>query len=171
MTDVRYVCHVDGRKGWSVGCAVLIPAALGVVVFSKRSPSDAGKNAVPPPRASVRFPNPWPDPPPADVAALFDDLRLGDTVGGYRVRAISPVHDARIVVDVEKNDAGFRVWVERRKPGGRVPPAKTSQYALFMVQPRPSPDAINDEDQAAVLKGLVERIRRKESSVPVPSGL
>lgn len=149
---------------------MLLAAALGIVIASSRG-SPTAKNAVPAPRVSVRFPNPWPERPPHSVAEALDGLGPGDVLAGFRVRGVSPVHESRIVVDVERGDAGFRVWIQRRDNDRRLPPAKTDKYALYVVQPRPTADAISDDDQAAVLKALAARLRRRERTVPVPVGL
>ncbi len=149
---------------------MLLAAALGVAMVSSRG-SPSAKNAVPEPRVSVRFPNPWPEPPPRGVSDALDGLTRGDNIAGFVVRAVSPVHEARIVVDVERGDVGFRVWIQRRDSGRQLPPAKTEKYALYVVQPRPTTDAIGDDDQAAVLKALAARLRRREKTVPLPAGL
>jgi hypothetical protein len=124
----------------------------------------------PPPRE--RYPNAWPDPPPADVARLLDGLGP-DTplVGRWRVRGVSPVHEKKIVVDVDRGDIGFRVWITKPESDKRLPPHKTERYVLYTSQPRPTAADVKDEDFAEVLKALGERIRRTELTAPIPAGM
>lgn len=134
----------------------------------------AASASAPSPAASVgeRFPNFWPDPPPADVRALLDGLGPGTALtGGWSVRGISPPQEQRIVIDVARGEAGFRVWVTRKGGGSGAPPAQTERYALFSVQPRPEANSVSSEDLGRVLEAVAERIRRTEQRVPAPRGL
>lgn len=119
-----------------------------------------------------RYPNPWPDPPPADVAALLDGLAPGAPLpAGFVVRGISPVHEQRIVIDVERGEAGFRVWVVQRGTDERRPPGSSEHYAVYFVQPRPTADAIDDDARREVLREVLRRIRKTEATTATPAGL
>ncbi len=156
-----------------VGFAVLgaALAIFGLVALSlvgqspPATPSAAQENE--------RFPNTWPEPPPADVSRLLDGLGPGSPlVGSWRVRGVSPVADRRIVVDVDRgNDVGFRVWLMLPETDQRLPPLRTERYVLYTAQPRPTAQAVSDEMFSEVLGALAVRIRKTEMSVPVPSGL
>lgn len=118
------------------------------------------------------YPNTWPLPPPADVARLLDGLGPGSTLTGrWKVRGVSPVHEKKIVVDVDDGAVGFRVWVMRPESDRRLPPHKTEKYVLYTSQPRPTAEAVGDDAFGEVLKALGDRIRRTENSVPIPLGL
>lgn len=155
-----------------IGCAVALAAlvALGVGAALRRSPEQAPQAQ--PSAERERFPNPWKAPPPADVAALLGGLGPATDLGaGWRVRGVSPVHEGRIVIDVERGEIGFRVWVMRRDDADKRPPARTKHYALFVVQPRPTGEAVDDEGKGHVLAALAARLRATEGRVPVPAGL
>lgn len=145
----------------------LCGGALLALAFRLSTPPD-------PPAAaeSDPFPNSWPDPPPADVAALLGGLGPGsDLGGGWRVRGVSPVLEQRIVIDVDKAGVGFRVALTTKGRDERVPPKSTARYALYTIQPRPSAEAPKDADYAAVLTAIAARVTEREGSVAVPAGL
>lgn len=161
-----------GRVGVGVGLAVLGGASLivlALVLAASPHPKAPQPSA---PTASERYPNAWPSEPPADVGALLEGLGPGAPLSGsWRVRGVSPVEDHRIVIDVDRGDAGFRVWIVRRGQDPRLPPKQTEKYALYTAQPRPSAEALDDEDYGAVLDELSARIKRTESRVAVPTGM
>lgn len=131
------------------------------------APAPAPSARVPDP-----FPNPWPAPPPADVAVLLGALGPGATLrDGWRVRGVSPVHEQRIVIDVDKSGVGFRVALKLEGRDERVPPKRTARYALYTIQPRPTADAVQDADYAAVLSAIAAVVTEREANVPVPAGL
>lgn len=149
--------------GWAlVALPVLVIVA---VVLSLRKP-EAPPTA---PVASERYPNAWPGPPPPEVARLLGDL--GPLPSGWRIRGVSPVHEQRIVVDVEKGEAGFRVAVMLKERDSRRPPKATARYALYTLQPRPTEESIQEHDYAEVLGALATRIQANEAGAPVPSGM
>lgn len=162
--------------GLIVPLVVVTTVLVGVValVAGVRSP-DGGTSvqSVPsPPTASERFPNQWPDPPAQDVALLLDGLGPGAMLDArWRVRGVSPVHDGRVVVDVDDGSLGFRVEIRRKGEGKFLPPASTERYALFTIQPRPTLEAVSDEDYREVLSALAARLRKTEGRVPTPRGL
>lgn len=157
----------NAAVGFAVlGGVALVVLALGLAV---RKPTPPAGPTVP---ADSRFPNAWPEPPPAEVAALLDGLGPGASlVGRWMVRGVSPVHEQRIVVDVDRGDAGFRVWIVKKDRDSRLPPTATGRYALYTAQPRPSVDALTEQDYAEVLGALSARLAKTETAVPVPSGM
>jgi len=119
-----------------------------------------------------RFPNEWALPPPADVAALLDGLGPGSVLeGGWRVRGVSPVVDRKIVVDVQREDIGFRVWICLHDRDSRLPPRRTGRFSIYTAQPRPTQDAVRDEDFAQVLDAIAARVRSAEARVSLPRGM
>ena len=148
---------------------VLLSGALLAPLVVGRQPREA---PAPPPVASEAYPNAWPTPPPADVAALFGGLGPGAALTPrWRVRGISPVHEQRIVLDVASGDLGFRVAVKLKERDERVPPKRTARYALYTIQPRPSAEQIQDPDYAEVLTALAAILTDREGKAPVPAGL
>jgi len=144
-----------------VGTAVLLAA---------RTPSRPAP--APLPTASERYPNAWPAPPPPDVAALLGGLGPGSTLAeGWRVRGVSPVLEQRIVIDVEKDERGFRVALVLKERDERRPPKATARYALYTLQPRPSAEALGDDDYSTVVGAIAARVEEREGSVPVPGGM
>ncbi|MBI3205137.1 MAG: hypothetical protein HYZ29_26600 [Myxococcales bacterium] len=128
--------------------------------------------AAPSASAPDLFPNPWPTPPPPDVAALLGGLGPGAALrDGWRVRGVSPVHEQRIVIDVDKSGVGFRVALMREGRDERVPPKRTARYALYTIQPRPTADAVHDADYAVVLTAIAAVVTEHEATAPVPAGL
>jgi hypothetical protein len=163
-------------RGNGVGIAVLAGAglifAVVVALALRRPPPRSTHVEGPPPIASERFPNEWPNPPPADVAALLDGLAPGASLeGGWRVRGVSPVTDGHIVIDVARGEIGFRVVIVQKGKDPRRPPAESARYALYTAQPRPAADSIKDEDYAPVLSALRARLAKTESRVATPRGM
>lgn len=149
-----------------LGLVVAMWVCIGLLCVSVSPP------VVPAPKSPERFPNTWPEPPPAEVARLLDGLGPDSPlVGRWRVRGVSPVHEKKIVVDVDRGDIGFKIWVMRPESDKRMPPHKTERYVLYTSQPRPTAESVNDEAFGEVLKALGERIRRTEMTVPTPSGM
>src|SRR5687768_16239787 len=101
------------------GFAVLGATAMLITIIVSVIRPDGARN--PPPSASAPsppdpFPNEWPHPPPADVAALLSGLGPNTPlVGRWRVRGVSPVIDGRVVLDVDRGDVGMRVWIVQRE--------------------------------------------------------
>jgi hypothetical protein len=158
--------------GWAALAAAGAIAAASVALCPRRPPPPSSHQELPPPRASEAFPNAWPDPPPADVAALLGGLAPGAVLAeGWRVRGVSPVIDGHVVVDVEKGELGFRVVLMPRDKDRRAPPAASERYALYTVQPRPSAEKIRDDDYAPVLTALRARLLANEARVAVPRGM
>jgi hypothetical protein len=121
---------------------------------------------------SSNFPNEWPDPPPPDVAALLGGLGPGMSLdAGWRVRGISPPRERRVVIDVERGEIGFRIWVTAKGAGPGAPPRETQKYALYTVQPRPAQNSVPNEEFGRVLEMVANRIAAQESRVPTPAGL
>jgi hypothetical protein len=161
----------------NLGVAFVVLGAVGLIVIavalalrpptaSRQLPNSAAPRAVDP------FPNAWPDAPPADVAALLDGLGPGaQLTARWRVRGISPVIDAKIVIDVDRGDAGFRAWIVRSDRDSRLPPKRTAKFSLYTAQPRPTAEALDDAAYAEVLAALAQRIRRTETKVAVPRGM
>lgn len=160
--------------GGLLGIAALGVWGLAAAITGAGGGSEGGSAAAesaPSPNASS-FPNEWPHPPPADVAALLGGLGPGASLdGGWRVRGISPPQQRRVVIDVERGEIGFRVWVTAKGAGPGAPPRETEQYALYTVQPRPAQSSVPNEEFGRVLENLAVRIAAQESRVPKPAGL
>ena len=119
-----------------------------------------------------RYPNPYKGPAPADVTLLLDGLVRGSKLDGdFTVRGISPPEARRVIIDVERGDLGFRIWLTRKGADERRPPASSARYALYVVQPRPSSDAITEDMKKAVLGDIKRRLKKTETSASVPAGL
>jgi hypothetical protein len=124
------------------------------------------------PRVDDSYPNTWPLPPPIDVQRLLDGLGPGSALTArWKVRGVSPVHERKIVIDVDDGGRGFRVWVMQPESDKRVPPHKTEKYVLYTSQPRPTAQSVDDAAYGEVLEALGARIRRTENQVPTPVGL
>jgi hypothetical protein len=135
-------------------------------------PRDKTDTQRPPVAAPERYPNPYKQPAPADVTLLLDGLVRGSSLdGGFSVRGVSPPEDHRVIIDVERGDVGFRVWLMRKGADSRRAPASSEHFSLYVVQPRPSAEAVTDDMKKAVLGDLKRRLKKTESQVRVPSGL
>ena len=153
-----------------IGCAavLVVGATLGAAALFWPRPDVPRANA--PAVAPERYPNPYKQPAPPDVTLLLDGLVRGASLdGGFRVRGISPPEDRRVIIDVERGDVGFRVWLMRKGADTRRPPAESEHFTLFIVQPRPTAEAVTDEMKKAVLGDLTRRLKKTETSVRVPA--
>lgn len=151
-----------------LGGVVLVVLAIVLALRGPAQPAPAASAA----SAGERFPNAWPDPPPADVAALLGGLGPGASLTeSWRVRGVSPVHEQRILVDVASGERGFRVALLLKERDPRRPPKATARYALFTLQPRPTAESLKDADYSAVLGALATLVEKNEGVVPVPAGM
>ncbi len=154
-----------------MGCTVLlflsVALAIGVAVWPDAKQQDPLTAPEP-----ERYPNPYKGPAPADVTLLLDGLVRGSKLDGdFTVRGVSPPEARRIIIDVERGDLGFRVWLTRKGADERRPPASSARYALYVVQPRPSSEAITDDMKKAVLSDIKRRLKKTEANAAVPAGL
>lgn len=154
-----------------VGCSATLLLVIGGIASNAMWPRrEAPEQAAP--ASPERYPNPYKGPAPADVTRLLDGLVRGNRLaGGFSVRGVSPPEGGHVIVDVERGDVGFRVWITRKDKESVRPPASTERYALYVVQPRPSADAVTDEMRRAVLGDLKRRLAKTEANVSVPAGL
>jgi hypothetical protein len=105
----------------------------------------------------------------ADVIALLDGLAPGDSLAGFRVRAIRAPRDRRIAVELEGADLALTVVVVIRGSLPHSAPRSTARYDLFYDEPRGG--RIETDAVAPLLGALAERIARVEDHTPTPSGL
>ncbi len=138
-------------------------AALIPVSAEPRRPIDATQ--------AGRPPREGPPPAAAEVIALLDGLRPGDTIAGGRVLRIHGPHERMIAVDVERADREITVTIAVRGAFPRDPPRHTARYDLFYNAPRPPARALPAEAVDALLAALAERIAHVEARTPAPPGM
>ncbi|HEY3498943.1 MAG TPA: hypothetical protein VGK73_29835 [Polyangiaceae bacterium] len=115
----------------------------------------------------VAGPLPEPD---AQVLALLDGLRSGDSLGPVRVTKISGVVGGRVLVRValDAGEGWLAVTLFSESP---LPPASTKKYSVFFVSGAPERNRLDNEVLGKACGALAERIARVEASVPVPPEL
>jgi hypothetical protein len=156
---------LGGLSVWGLAVAIVGPGSS-----SDGAPPESSASASP--GSDREFPNEWPEAPPADVGALLGGLGPGSALdGGWRVRGISPPKERRVVIDVQRDGIGFRVWLTAKGAGPPGPPKQTERYALYTVQPRPEQNSVPNEEFGRVLEALGSRVAQNEARVPTPRGL
>jgi hypothetical protein len=108
-------------------------------------------------------------PPPAGPAelAIVAPIIVGSTSKGWKVEAISAVHEGTIDVKFveEKGRGVIDLFVATSSEDGAVPPATAGRYAVYFSARRALPE---DADRLArVLAKAIE----KNQGAPVPPGL
>ncbi len=162
---------LSARLGRRAGCALLVVGGAALFAIANW-PRSEPKPTTPPVAAPERYPNPYKGPAPPDVTLLLDGLVRGANLdGGFSVRGISAPEEKRVIIDVERGDVGFRVWLMRKGADTRRAPASSEHFSLYVVQPRPSAEAVSDDMKKAVLGDLKRRLIKTETQVRVPVGL
>lgn len=162
---------LSARLGRRAGCALLVVGGAALIAIANW-PRNEPKPTTPPAAAPERYPNPYKGPAPPDVTLLLDGLVRGSSLdGGFSVRGISAPEEKRVIIDVERGDVGFRVWLMRKGADTRRAPASSEHFSLYVVQPRPSAEAVSDDMKKAVLGDLKRRLIKTETQVRVPVGL
>ncbi len=156
-----------------VARALLIPilavAAIGTTLAVRRM----NQAAPAPPVAligapSTSTPPPAPPPPAGPIElAIFAPIVVGSTSKGWKIEAISAVHEGVITVRFveEKGRGVVDLFIAASTDEGPTPPATTGPYAIFYSARRALPE---DGDRLA---GVLARAIEKNKSAPVPPGL
>ena len=118
---------------------------------------------------SAGTPPPAAKPPPAgDVElAIFAPIVVGSTSKGWKIEAISAVHEGAITVRfVEEQGRGVvDLFVAKTSDDGATPPVTAGRYAIFYSARRALPE---DGDRLAK---VLARAIEKNPAAPVPLGL
>jgi hypothetical protein len=106
-----------------------------------------------------------------DVIALLDGLKPGDKLEAVTVLAIDAPSERVVRVHVGVEGMVFTIGISRAgSSAGKPPPVTTGRYELGYGNARGSgelpPGAMGNAAEA-----LAERIRRRESEVPLPAGM
>ncbi len=144
-------------------------AAVLAVAFVALFLTSVGKPKSEPKRA----PGPEGEEPPAaaDVIALLDNLRPGDSLGPGVVLAIDAPIERIVWVDVQVGDRVFGVGVGASGTGGDKPmPITTDRYEIRYGMLRGHGELAPGAFVAAA-EDLASRVRRREQTVPLPVGM
>ena len=118
---------------------------------------------------SAGTPPPAPRPPPAgDVElAIFAPIVAGSTSKGWKIEAISAVHEGAITVRFveEKGRGVVDLFVASASDDGAMPPVTAGRYAIFYSARRALPE---DGDRLAK---VLARAIEKNPAAPMPPGL
>ncbi len=149
----------------------MVPGLLGVAAvwfFVRREPApspnaEAGGPGALPPVSAV----------PAEIA-LLEGLKPGDVVDEWTVERIlvteSPTQQPQLAIELGRKGSGITIWVHRKETV-KNPPLSTERYAFTFGHPRPYGDPIPKDAYAKTMAQIAERVRRAESTAPVPDGL
>lgn len=128
---------------------------------------------IPPPAPKpVIFGLQGPETPAApDVLRLLDDLRPGDKLGDGTVLAIDAPVERIVWVDVQLGSRVFGIGVGATGTGGDKPmPITTDKYEVRHGMLRGEGE-FNPQAMQQAAEQLAARIRRREQTVPLPSGM
>jgi hypothetical protein len=152
-------------------CAILFGAAAATTLAGRRlgdgapgpSPSAALIGA---PSPSAEAPAKAPPAGPGELAILAP-IVVGSTSKGWKIEAISAVHEGAITVRFveEKGRGVVELFVTASSDDGAPPPATAGRYAIFYSARRALPE---DGDRLA---GVLARAIEKNTAAPVPPGL
>lgn len=146
---------------------ILIAAAVGTTIAVRRmnQPAPAPATSVP----LIGAPSTSVPPPPARPSelAIFAPIVVGSTSKGWKIEAISAVHEGVITVRFveEKGRGTVDLFIAASSDEGPTPPATTGPYAIFYSARRALPE---DGDRLA---GVLARAIEKNKTAPVPPGL
>jgi hypothetical protein len=150
---------------------ILVAAAVGTTIAVRRmnqpAPAPAASSAlIGAPSGSAPPPAPPPPAGPTELA-IFAPIAVGSTSKGWKIEAISAVHEGVITVRFveEKGRGVVDLFVAASSDEGPTPPATTGPYAIFYSARRALPE---DGDRLA---GVLARAIEKNKSAPVPAGL
>ena len=103
-------------------------------------------------------------PADAQAIALLGGLKVGDTIGGWRIHQIGRFYEGALLVRVTKGDV--RAVVEIRALGGPVRPMeKTKHYALSVILGEPNGRAPSAAGIGDVLVPLKQRVAANEQKL------
>ena len=110
-----------------------------------------------------------PPPPPAGPVELsiFAPIVVGSTSKGWKIEAISAVHEGHIAVRFveEKGRGVVDLFVAANTDDGAMPPATAGPYAIYYSARRALPE------EGDRLANVVARAIAKNAAAPVPPGL
>ena len=108
-------------------------------------------------------------PPPAGPVelAIVAPIVVGSTSKGWKVEAISAVHEGAIVVSFveEKGQGAVDLFVTESAEDEVAPPATAGRYAVFYEARRAVPE------EGERLAKVLARVLEKNQSAPAPPGL
>lgn len=146
--------------------ALLALLALAVVLLreSERGPKPAPSAAL---IGATSAPSAAPPPAGPIELAILAPLVVGSTSKGWKVRAVSAVHEGAIVVTFveEKGDGVVDLFVAASADDEVAPPATAGRYSVFYAVRRALPE---DGDRLAK---VLARAIEKHQDAPVPPGL
>lgn len=108
-----------------------------------------------------------------DVRALLDGLREGDLVDGARVVRLGPPRDGTIQIELARGDLRFTVGIVKKgtSPPEHPPPIVTERYEIGVGNVVPTDASVSADSLLPVAHAIEARVKRRETSVPMPSGL
>jgi hypothetical protein len=109
-------------------------------------------------------------PAPADALALLDGLGAGTVMDGWPVESVA-VRTKEIVVSFGANDSGFEVHVGVRGGTKVLAPFETEKFAVSFGFVREYGGPVPREVPGKIAAEVAARIRRTETTVPLPQGL
>jgi hypothetical protein len=109
-------------------------------------------------------------PAPADALALLDGLGAGTVMDGWPVESVA-VRAKEIVVSFGAKDSGFEVHVGRRGTTQVLAPFETEKFAVWFGFVREYGGPVPHEIPGKIAAEVAARIRRTETTVPIPQGL
>jgi hypothetical protein len=147
--------------------AAAVGTTLAVRHMNQAAPAPAASSAlIGAPSGSAPPPAPPPPAGPTELA-IFAPIIVGSTSKGWKIEAISAVHEGVITVRFieEKGRGVIDLYVAANTDEGPTPPATTGPYAIFYSARRALPE---DGDRLA---GVLARAIEKNKTAPVPPGL
>jgi hypothetical protein len=150
------------------------PALLLLMAVTMATSSCCRRKRPPPPELEVPTSTNWsrqlPPPAGADVTALLNGLKAGDSVQGHAVTAIGAVNrDGSIPIIFVDQDRAILLLVAEKSDLPKAP-KETGRYGIYYqgfdgLKPLPPGDT------QKLMEGLEERIRKVEDKVAPPKGL
>jgi hypothetical protein len=112
--------------------------------------------------------------PSGESYPLLDGLKPGDALGEWTVGRIlvneSTEKKPQLAIELERKGSGITVWVARLENVSN-PPTRTAKYGLTFGHARPYGEPIPEGAYEQNTNAIAERIRRTETTTPVPAGL
>ena len=140
--------------GVLVACAVLASRPVkAYTAMHRASPEDATS------------PGPYRD----DLRALLGGLSAGDDLGGFVVQAVGTAAGGGASIDLAHGEERCMLTVTRHARLAYSPPAATDRYDVYWG--RMTPSTLPEDRLRPALVALLARLRRTETSVPMPAGM
>lgn len=160
------------RRGLYLGGgAAFVVLAVGLFLWDDYHPDGSmiDHPAEPPPLADPDRRNPKSDPPaPPEMTAIVGDLKVGSSVAGWKVEALTvssrESSKGALTVALAKDQKSLVVWIAEKKAGKAHSPVQTDRYDFHY-------SAMGDKeppDLMAVMADLVHRVRVFEGTPDAP---